>query len=103
MQTGCGSRFAGYVDAITPHLSGRMARGVLPLIEQRGPIRALITGDTGWPKPGKHWVGVARPYCGRRSREGYYQNSWTSTDGKFRQGSKIASGGWGHGPQTPFV
>jgi len=31
-----------------------------------------------------------------------YQASWTSTDGKVLQRRKIASGGWGHGPQTPF-
>jgi len=38
---------------------------VLPIVEQRGPIRALIIDDTGMPKKGKHSAGVARQYCGQ--------------------------------------
>jgi len=38
---------------------------MLPVIEQRGPIRALIIDDTGMPKKGRHSVGVARQYCGQ--------------------------------------
>ena len=40
---------------------------VLPLIEQRGSIRAFIIDDTGMPKKGGHSVGVARQYCGQPS------------------------------------
>src|ERR1043165_1994338 len=43
----------------------RIQELTLPLIEGRGAIEAWIIDDTGFPKKGRHSVGVARQYCGQ--------------------------------------
>jgi SRSO17 transposase len=57
---------AGWSDEAV--LAAVQAR-LLPVIEQRGPIRALIIDDIGFPKKGKHSVGVARQYGGQLGKQ----------------------------------
>jgi SRSO17 transposase len=50
-------------------LLARVRAEVLPLMEGQGPVQAWIVDDTGFPKKGRHSVGVGRQYCGQIGKQ----------------------------------
>src|SRR5580700_4169627 len=61
--------FVGNAPWSDERVLARVRELVLPTLERRGPIEAWIIDDTGFPKKGRHSVGVARQYCGQLGKQ----------------------------------
>src|SRR5271170_5796733 len=61
--------FVGQAAWSDDALLSKVREMVLPRIERHGPIEAWIIDDTGFPKKGRHSVGVARQYCGELGKQ----------------------------------
>ncbi|MGB8435715.1 MAG: IS701 family transposase [Burkholderiales bacterium] len=61
--------FVGVAAWSDEKVLARVREMVLPTIESNGAIEAWIVDDTGFPKKGKHSVGVARQYCGQLGKQ----------------------------------
>jgi SRSO17 transposase len=61
--------FVGQASWSDEKVLAKVCETVLPAIERNGPIEAWIIDDTGFPKKGKHSVGVARQYCGQLGKQ----------------------------------
>jgi SRSO17 transposase len=61
--------FVGNAPWSDDRVLAKVREVVLPSIERSGPIEAWIIDDTGFPKKGRHSVGVTRQYCGQLGKQ----------------------------------
>src|SRR6476661_1499861 len=61
--------FVGQGDWSGQQVMAKVRELLLPGIERHGEIEAWIIDDTGFPKKGRHSVGVARQYCGQLGKQ----------------------------------
>jgi SRSO17 transposase len=61
--------FVGQAPWSDEKILAKVRELVLPALERHGAIEAWIIDDTGFPKKGRHSVGVARQYCGQLGKQ----------------------------------
>ena len=61
--------FVGQGDWSDHAMMGQIQAHAIPRITAHGAISSWIIDDTGFPKKGKHSVGVARQYCGQLGKQ----------------------------------
>lgn len=61
--------FVGNAPWSDERVLAKVREQVLPSIECSGPVEAWIIDDTGFPKKGRHSVGVTRQYCGQLGKQ----------------------------------
>jgi len=61
--------FIGVAEWSDERLLGKVREMVLPTLARHGPTEAWIIDDTGFPKQGRHSVGVHHQYCGQLGKQ----------------------------------